>query len=119
MVWNQCQLGKLEDVNEVIVTTVEDVKDFAVEKMEDFKRAVIETEASQPLEIGKNVELASSKLKETKMEEMEEEVKRRLRHDKTFENSVVLSRVGGRQFIFCAPRPHQRAGEDADADALC
>ena len=47
MVWNQCQLGKLEDVNEVIVTTVEDVKDFAVEKMEDFKRAVIETK-SQP-----------------------------------------------------------------------
>ena len=87
----------LENVNEVIMETAEDVKDFAVEKKKDFKEAVIETEAN----LVKSVELAGSKLekmKETKMEEMVEEVKPRLRRE-TFENSFLLNRVGGRQFF--------------------
>ena len=99
----------LEDVNEIIVETAEDVKDFAVEKMEDFKEAVIETEVSLvksvetsvSLEVGEILELARSKLKkakETKMEEMVEEVKPRLRRE-TFENSAILNRVGERPFL--------------------
>ena len=93
----------LEDVTEVIVETAEDVKDFAVEKMKDFK----ETEVSlvdivdASMEVAEILELAESKLKEikeTKMEEMVEEVKPRLRRE-TFENSFMLSRVGGRQFL--------------------
>ena len=87
----------LENVNEVIMETAEDVKDFALEKKKDFKEAVIETEAN----LVKSVELAGSKLekmKETKMEEMVEEVKPRLRRE-TFENSFLLNRVGGRQFF--------------------
>ena len=99
----------LEDVNVVIVETAEDVKDFAVDKMKDLKEAVIETEVglvksvetSVSLEVGEILELAGSKLeemKETKMEEMVEEVKPRLRRE-TFENSLMLSRVGGRQFL--------------------
>ena len=99
----------LEDVNVVIVEAAEDVKDFAVEKMKDFKEAVIETEVSLvksvetsvSLEVDEMLELAGFKLeemKETKMEEMVEEVKPRLRRE-TFENSFLLSRVGGRQFL--------------------
>jgi len=93
----------LEDVTEVIVETAEDVKDFAVEKMKDFK----ETEVSlvdivdASMEVAEILELAESKLKEikeTKMEEMVEEVKPRLRRE-TFENSLMLSRVGGRKFL--------------------
>ena len=94
----------LEDVTEVIVETAEDVKDFAVEKMKDFKEAVTETEVSLvksvetsvSLEVGEILELAGFKLeemKETKMEEMVEEVKPRLRRE-TFENSTMLSKVG-------------------------
>merc|ERR1711990_1390223 len=78
-------------------------------KMEDIKDAVIETEVglvksvetSVSLEVGEILELAGSKLeeiKETKMEEMVEEVKPRLRRE-TFENSLMLSRVGGRKFL--------------------
>ena len=96
----------LEDVNEVITETAEDVKDFAVEKMKDFKDAVIEAEVSLvknvetsvSLEVGEILELAGSKLKEMKEEKMVEEVKPRLRRE-TFENSFMLSRVGGRQFF--------------------
>ena len=96
----------LEDVNEVITETAEDVKDFAVETMEDFKDAVIEAEVSLvknvetsvSLEVGEILELAGSKLKEMKEEKMVEEVKPRLRRE-TFENSFMLSRVGGRQFF--------------------
>ena len=95
----------LEDVNEVIVETAEDVKDFAVEKMKDFKEAVIETEArlvksvetSASLEVGEIYGLAGFKLEQMKETEMEE-VKPRLRRE-TFENSLMLSRVGGRQFL--------------------
>merc|ERR1711990_716701 len=78
-------------------------------KMKDLKEAVIETEVglvksvetSVSLEVGEILELAGSKLeemKETKMEEMVEEVKPRLRRE-TYENSLMLSRVGGRQFL--------------------
>ena len=96
----------LEDVNEVIAETAEDVKDFAVETMKDFKEAVIEAEVSLvknvetsvSLEVGEILELAGSKLKEMKEEKMVEEVKPRLRRE-TFENSFMLSRVGGRQFL--------------------
>ena len=96
----------LEDVNEVVAETAEDVKDFAVEKMKDFKDAVIEAEVSLvknvetsvSLEVGEILELAGSKLKEMKEEKMVEEMKPRLRRE-TFENSFMLSRVGGRQFL--------------------
>ena len=102
-------LETLEDVNEIVVETAEDVKDFAVEKMKDFKEAVTETEVSLvksvetsvSLEVGEILELAGSelkKMKETKMEEMVEEVKPRLRRE-TFENSFMLNRVGRRQFL--------------------
>ena len=95
--------------NVVIVETGKDVEEFAVEKMKDFKEAVIETEArlvksvetSASLEVGEIFGLAGFKLeemKETEMEEMVEEVKPRLRRE-TFENSLMLSRVGGRQFL--------------------
>ena len=95
--------------NVVIVETGKDVEEFAVEKMKDFKEAVIETEVglvksvetSVSLEVGEILELAGFKLeemKETKMEEMVEEVKPRLRRE-TYENSLMLSRVGGRQFL--------------------
>ena len=91
--------------NVVIVETGKDVKDFAVDKMKDFK----ETEASlvksleetsvSSLEVGEILEVAGSKLEEMKeMVEMVEEVKPRLRRE-TFENSLMLSRVGGRQFL--------------------
>ena len=100
---------KMKDFKEAVVETGEDIKDFAVEKMEDFKEAVIETEVSLvksvetsvSLEVGEILELARSKLKkakETKMEEMVEEVKPRLRRE-TFENSFMLNRVGRRQFL--------------------
>ena len=100
---------KMEDVKEAVIETAKDVKDFAVEKMEDFKEAVIETEVSLvksvetsvSLEVGEILELAGSelkKMKETKMEEMVEEVKPRLRRE-TFENSFMLNRVGRRQFL--------------------
>ena len=133
----------LEDVNEVIAETAEDVKDFAVETMEDFKDAVIEAEVSLvknvetsvSLEVGEILELAGSKLKEMKeekMEEMVEEVKPRLRRE-TFENSFMLSRVGGRQFLLVLliiaqvmmqiqmlMMQHKNAGADVHADnALC
>ena len=94
--------------NVVIVETGKDVKDFAVEKMKEFK----ETEASlvksleetsvSSLEVGEILEVAGSKLEEMKemveMVEKVEEVKPRLRRE-TFENSLMLSRVGGRQFL--------------------
>ena len=100
---------KMKDFKEAVMETGEDIKDFAVEKMEDFKEAVIETEVSLvksvetsvSLEVGEILELARSKLKkakETKMEEMLEEVKPRLRRE-TFENSFMLNRVGRRQFL--------------------
>ena len=95
--------------NVVIVETGKDVEEFAVEKMKDFKEAVIETEVSLvksvetsvSLEVDEMLELAGFKLeemKETKMEEMVEEVKPRLRRE-TYENSFMLSRVGRRQFL--------------------
>merc|ERR1711990_904135 len=78
-------------------------------KMKDLKEAVIETEVglvksvetSVSLEVGEILELAGFKLeemKETKIEEMVEEVKPRLRRE-TYENSLMLSRVGGRKFL--------------------
>ena len=80
----------IESANEAIVETAKEVKDCCEEKIEDFKEAVIETEAS----LVKNVE----KMKEMKKDEMVELVKPRLRRE-TFENSLMLSRVGGRQFL--------------------
>ena len=80
----------IENANEAIVETAKEVKDCCEEKIEDFKEAVIEAEAS----LVKNVE----KMKEMEKEEMVELVKPRLRRE-TFENSLVLSRVGGRQFL--------------------
>ena len=79
----------IENANEAIVETAKEVKDCCEEKIEDFKEAVIEAEAS----LVKNVE----KMKEME-EEMVELVKPRLRRE-TFENSLMLSRVGGRQFL--------------------
>ena len=79
----------IENANEAIVETAKEVKDCCEEKIEDFKEAVIEAEAS----LVKNVE----KMKEME-EEMVELVKPRLRRE-TFENSLVLNRVGGRQFL--------------------
>ena len=76
----------IENANEAIVETAKEVKDCCDEKIEDFKEAVIETEAS----LVKNVE----KMKEMEKEEMVELVKPRLRRE-TFENSLMLSRVGG------------------------
>ena len=75
----------LEDVNEAIVEIANDVNDFAVE-----------FSFSDLLDVGETLELAGTKLKEmkeTKMEEMVEEVKPRLRRE-TFENSTMLSKVG-------------------------
>ena len=80
----------IESANEAIVETAKEVKDCCDEKIEDFKEAVIEAEAS----LVKNVE----KMKEMEKEEMVELVKPRLRRE-TFENSLMLSRVGGRQFL--------------------
>ena len=80
----------IESANEAIVETAKEVKDCCDEKIEEFKEAVIETEAS----LVKNVE----KMKEMKKDEMVELVKPRLRRE-TFENSLVLNRVGGRQFL--------------------
>ena len=131
--------------NVVIVETGKDVEEFAVEKMKDFKEAVIETEArlvksvetSASLEVGEIFGLAGFKLeemKETEMEEMVEEVKPRLRRE-TFENSLMLSRVGGRQFLLVLLVMAQVMAQiitiretvddgafdakNADADALC
>ena len=80
----------IESANEAIVETAKEVKDCCDEKIEDFKEAVIEAEAS----LVKNVE----KMKEMKKEEVVELVKPRLRRE-TFENSLMLSRVGGSQFL--------------------
>ena len=80
----------LEDVNEAIVEIANDVNDFAVE-----------FSFSDLFDVGETLELAGTKLKEmkeTKMEEMVEEVKPRLRRE-TFENSFLLSRAGVRQFL--------------------
>ena len=95
----------MDEVNDVLVETAEGVKDFAVEKMEDFKEALIETEVSlvksvetSIKEVDTTIKKAESKLQEMKREEMVEEVKPRLRRE-TFENSLMLSRVGGRQFL--------------------
>ena len=53
------------------------------------------------------------------MEEMVEEVKPRLRRE-TFENSFLLSRVGGRQFLLVLLIIVQViSSENADADSLC
>ena len=89
--------------NVVIVETGKDVKDFALEKMKDFKETeaslVKSLEETSSLEVGEILEVAGSKLEEMKeMVEMVEEVKPRLRRE-TFENSLMLSRVGGRQFL--------------------
>ena len=80
----------IENANEAIVETAKEVKDCCEEKIEDFKEAVIEAEAS----LVKNVE----KMKDMEKEEVVELVKPRLRRE-TFENSLVLNRVGGRQFL--------------------
>ena len=86
--------GTLEDVNEAIVEIANDFNDFAGE-----------FSFSDLLDVGKTVgetlEMVGTKLngmKEAEMEEMVEEVKPRLRRE-TFENSFLLSRVGGRQFL--------------------
>ena len=92
--------------NVVIVETGKDVKDFALEKMKDFKETeaslVKSLEETSSLEVGEILEVAGSKLEEMKemveMVEKVEEVKPRLRRE-TFENSLMLSRVGGRQFL--------------------
>ena len=92
--------------NVVIVETGKDVKDFALEKMKDFKETeaslVKSLEETSSLEVGEILEVSGSKLEEMKemveMVEKVEEVKPRLRRE-TFENSLMLSRVGGRQFL--------------------
>ena len=87
----------LEEVNEVIVETGEDLKDLALEKTEISLANIVDAAK----EVGEILEQAESKLKDMKkekMEEMVEEIKPRLRRE-TFENSFMLSRVGGRQFL--------------------
>ena len=95
----------MEEVNAVLVETAEGVKDFAVETVEELKEALIETEVSlvksvetSIKEVDATLKKAESTLAQMKMEEMVEEVKPRLRRE-TFENSLMLSRVGGRQFL--------------------
>ena len=87
----------LEEVNEVIVETGEDLKDLALEKTEISLTNIVDA-AKEVSEILGQAESKLKEMKEEKMEEMVEEMKPRLRRE-TFENSFMLSRVGGRQFF--------------------
>merc|ERR1719234_1508665 len=72
-----------------------------MKNFKDPEASMVDIVDSLDVEVAEILELAESKLKEikeTKMEEVVEEVKPRLRRE-TFENSLMLSRVGGRQFL--------------------
>ena len=95
----------MENVKEAIEGTLEDVNEAIVEIANDFNDFAGEFSFSDLLDVGKTVgetlEMVGTKLngmKEAEMEEMVEEVKPRLRRE-TFENSFLLSRIGGRQFL--------------------
>ena len=87
----------LEEVNEVSVETGKDLKDLALEKTEISLANIVDA-AKEVSEILGQAESKLKEMKEEKMEEMVEEMKPRLRRE-TFENSFMLSRVGGRQFL--------------------